>query len=104
MRHSDVHKRQHGAICDNLAKWVPHMLTERDRERRVDAAWSLLSYRRATAWLDSIVTADEKCLLYENVPRKLQWVDADQQPEPVVKRDLHPRKVMLCISGDQSVA
>lgn len=78
-------------------KLVPHELTERDRERRMDMAWSLLCYSRTTAWLDSIVNSDEKWVFYENKRRKLQWVDAHEQPEPSGKADLHPRKIMLCV-------
>lgn len=90
------HMRQIGKV-PKLPTLVPHTLTERDRERRMDVAWSLLSYGRTTAWLDSIVTLDEKWVLYENKARKLQWVDAHEQPEPSPKAEPHPRKIMLCV-------
>ena len=69
----------------------------RNRERRQDVAWSLLSYGPTTGWLDLIVPSDEKWVLYDDEARKLQWVAAQEQPESLAKADLHPRKIMLCI-------
>ena len=83
-----------------LGQWVPHDLTDRDRECRAVACTSLLSYKRTNDWLDSVVTGDEKWMLYVNYRRRCQWVNADAQPEPEPKGDLHPRKVMLCIWWD----
>ena len=83
-----------------LGQWVPHDLTDHDRERRAEVCTSLLSYARRNDWLDSVVTGDEKWVLYVNYRRRRQWVNADALPEPEPKGDLHPRKVMLCIWWD----
>jgi [histone H3]-lysine36 N-dimethyltransferase SETMAR len=53
-----------------LGQWVPHDLTDHDRQRRVEVCTWLLSYKRTHNWLDSIVTGDEKWVLYVNYRRK----------------------------------
>ena len=45
-------------------------LTDFDRQRRVEVATSLLSYRRTDNWLDLIITGDKKWFLYVNMKRK----------------------------------
>lgn len=99
----------HSTIADHLAKigkvsklgsWVPHELTQKDRDQRSDACTLLLSRRRHFNWLDSILTGDEKWVLYVNHTRKRQWVAADEDPQPQPKGDLHPRKVMLSVWWD----
>ena len=60
----------------------------------MNVAWSSLFYSRRTVWLDCIVTSDEKWVLYENKARKLQWVDAHEQPASSPQAELHPRKIM----------
>ncbi|CAG0894896.1 unnamed protein product [Darwinula stevensoni] len=47
-----------------LDQWVSSDLTDRDRERRAEVCTSLLSYERTNDWLDSVVTGDEKWMLY----------------------------------------
>lgn len=87
-------------MVSKLQQWVPHDLSENDRHRRAEAAASLLSYRRTDAWLDSIVTGDEKWCLYVNVKRKRTWTKKNEPPQPQPKQGLHPRKVMLCVWWD----
>ena len=83
-----------------LGYWVPHRLTEQNRDQRVTIASFLLSYARTFGWLDSILTGDEKWVLYVNVTRRHQWVDQDADPEPEPKAGLHQKKVMLCVWWD----
>lgn len=93
------HLHQLGKV-HKLAQWVPHELTERDRQRRAQVATELLSYRRTNNWLTSIITGDEKWCLYVNIKRRRHWVDKDKQPEPQPRTDLHPLKVMICVWWD----
>ena len=46
--------------------WVPQQLTDVQRQRRCDAALTLLSFKRHQNWLSSIVTSDEKWIHYVN--------------------------------------
>ena len=94
-----THLAQLGKVY-KMPQWVPHKLSVRDRESRVETASSLLSFRRRRDWLESIVTGDEKWCLYVNVKRRRSWVSADSTPKPQPKAGLHPRKVMLCIWWD----
>ena len=40
--------------------WVPHQLSERDLQHRTDIYTFHLTSHRTMAWLDSIITVDEK--------------------------------------------
>lgn len=88
-----------GKVC-KLGRWVPHELSERDMERRVQSCLVLLSRRRNFRWLSDIVTGDETWILYLNRSRKRQWINAEEQPSNVPKADLHPRKIMMSIWWD----
>lgn len=77
--------------------WVPHVLTDLDKQRRIEACLQLLSYRRKTSWLDNLITSDEKWVRYSNVVRRRKWVDANAQPEPQPKADPHVKKNLLSV-------
>ena len=66
----DDHLKAMGKVS-KLNYWVPHKLSDNNRQRRLDACISLLSKERTTDWLDTIVTSDEKWCLYANEKRKL---------------------------------
>lgn len=83
-----------------LGSWVPHALSQRELGQRSDTCTVLLSQRRTFAWLDNILTGDEKWVMYVNIIRKRQWVDPTEQPEPEPKPELHPRKIMLSVWWD----
>ena len=78
-------------------RFVPHDLTQFDLDRRVDASLSLLTSHRRFDWLDSIITGDEKWVLYDNVVRKRQWVDKDEQADDVPKANIHSKKIMVSV-------
>ena len=83
-----------------LGAKVPHRLTDFDRQRRVTACTSLLHHHRTTDWIKSILTSDEKYVLYDNVTRRAQWVDKHEQPKPDPKGDLFPKKALACVWWD----
>jgi len=58
-----------------LGTWIPHALTQANKERRVQTCTTLLSYSRRTNWLANVVTGDEKWVLYVNLKRRHQWFD-----------------------------
>lgn len=80
-----------------LGRWIPHVLSDKNKNCRVDTAMSLLTYERTTAWLDNLITGDEKWIVYHHVVRRAQWVDKEDQPEPVAKDETHQKKVMLSV-------
>src|SRR6218665_1437918 len=78
-----------------LGRWIPHRLTDFDKERRVDMALALVTSHRTFDWLNKLVTGDEKWVLYDNHHRRAQWVDREEQAADVPKPELHQKKVML---------
>lgn len=99
----------HSTIAYHLAKlglvqkfgaWVPHRLTDDQKEQRVSICNSLLSRHRRFDWLNNVVTGDEKWVLYANHTRKRQWLPREEKPEPEPKGELHPKKVMLSVFWD----
>jgi len=53
-------------------------LSEDNKNRRRDIAFSLLSKFRKKDFLHKIITGDEKWILYDNAKRRKSWVDPDQ--------------------------
>lgn len=99
--HSTIHDHLHalGKIVKQ-GMWVPHDLTDNDRKRRIDTCTTLLSYRRTTGWLDSIITGDEKWVLYVNIARRHSWVSSGEPAATQPKIERHQRKVMLSVWWD----
>lgn len=93
------HLRAIGFVS-KLSKWVPHQLTDVQRQRRCDAALTLLSFKPHQNWLSSIVTGDEKWILYVNVVRRRSWCAPGDTPQATAKPGLHPEKVMLSVWWD----
>ncbi|EFO85903.1 hypothetical protein CRE_01994 [Caenorhabditis remanei] len=63
----------------------------------LDMSLQLLTLHPDFNWLDHLVSSDEKWVLYKNHHRRAQWVDADKQPEDVVKQELHHKKILLSV-------
>ncbi|XP_054167892.1 histone-lysine N-methyltransferase SETMAR-like [Oppia nitens] len=60
-------------------KWTPHELTPEQKTYRVTVCESLLLRNNNLAFLDRIVTGDEKWCLYINVTRKGQWLSKGEK-------------------------
>ncbi|KAK6762233.1 hypothetical protein RB195_023084 [Necator americanus] len=66
-----------------------------NRKGLLDICTQLLSRSRRFDWLDTIVTGDEKWVLYVNhIP---QTCAGDEMPYPFVKGEIHEKKVMLSV-------
>lgn len=78
-------------------KWIPHDLTEGQKNQRLAAAQQLLIRQQQTPFLDRLVTCDEKWVQYKNPVRKNQWLSARQRPAPVAKPDWRQQRAMLCV-------
>lgn len=80
---------------------MPHLLSAQNKANRVRIATELLNrYQSGLLLIDSIVTMDEKWVLYANVVRKRQWTPEGDTPAPTAKPGLHPKKVLLSLFWD----
>ena len=80
-----------------LGCWVPHKMTEQNRNQRINICSYFLNLSRTTSWLNSIITGDEKWVMYVNVTREYQFVDRNALLEPEPKPPLMQKKVMLSV-------
>ncbi|XP_017368133.1 histone-lysine N-methyltransferase SETMAR isoform X2 [Cebus imitator] len=98
VNHSTVvrHLKQIGKV-KKLDKWVPHELTENQKNRRFEVSSSLILRNNNEPFLDRIVTCDEKWILYDNRRRSAQWLDQEEAPKHFPKPTLHQKKVMITI-------
>ncbi|XP_017795708.1 PREDICTED: histone-lysine N-methyltransferase SETMAR-like [Habropoda laboriosa] len=87
-------------LTSKLDVWVPHVLTERNLCRRVDACDSLLKRQENDPFLKRIITGDEKWVVYNNVKRKRSWSRKDEPAQSVSKANIHQKKVMLSVWWD----
>lgn len=67
VNHSTVlrHLNQLGKV-KKMDKWVPHELSEKQRNRRFEVSSSLLLRNNSDPFLNQIVTCDEKWILWDN--------------------------------------
>ena len=89
-------------FAEKLGVWVPHELSENNKENHLQIASQHLAHHQAThshkqRFLYRIITGDEKWCLYINMKQRKEWVATADTPKPKVKPDLHPRKTMICI-------
>ena len=88
-----------------LGVWVPHELSENNKQNRLQIASQHLTCHRAIRsykqrFLYRIVTGDEKWCLYINMKQRKEWVAPGDMSKLRVKPDLHPRKTMICVWWD----
>ncbi|KAI6650686.1 Transposase [Oopsacas minuta] len=91
-------------IC---ARWVPHLLTQAQKAKRVQCATKLLSEfdRTDSRRLFEIVTGDETWVRYSEPLSKEAnkvWVAKGQDPPMIPRHDFRDPKVMYCIFFDSN--
>ena len=79
-------------------RWVPHELTQEQREKRVDTCLSLLSRQKRKSFLWKLVTGDEKCIHFENPKLHKHWVDPGQPTPSTPKRNVFGKKTAVLYS------
>jgi len=56
-------------------KWVPHLLTKKQMEKKYEICSMLLRRNESNQFLNRIITCDEKWILYDNPKRPAEWID-----------------------------
>ena len=77
--------------------WIPHELSLHQLQLKVDTCIALMTSHRNYQWLHTLITGDEKWVLYVNHTRKHQWLGIGQTGIETPKNDPHPRKIMLSV-------
>lgn len=99
----------HGSVVKHLRDagyvsradvWVPHELSDRNLQQRLDACDLLLKKNEEHPFLKKMITGDEKWIVYNNVKRRRSWGPKNSRPQTTAKAGLHPKKMMLCIWWD----
>ena len=80
----DRHLRQLG-FEPMRPRVVPHELTPKQAQRRIDVCKQLLEYQTSEQFLERIVTCDEKWVYLRNPDTRAQWTLPGQPVEPVAK-------------------
>jgi len=78
-------------------RWIPHELSEDNKNRWRDTALTLLSMFREKDFLHKIITGDEKWILYDKHKRRKSSVDPGQLSISMPKPNIHTKEVLLCI-------
>jgi histone-lysine N-methyltransferase SETMAR len=99
-----LHENFH--LTKRLGKWVPHNLTEEQRQARVDICHNnLLRYRRHPKLLDRTLAIDESWVrLYSPPDRDQQrfWLKPGEASPEIVAPELRERKAMLILAMDKN--
>lgn len=83
-----------------LAKWIPHQLTDYQKQVRLTICESLLFQPHRKDFLESLVTGDESWVLYNNVKRRAFWLPRDVKLPTQAQPEPHQRKNLLCVWFD----
>ena len=76
-----------------LAGWVPHELSDKNKDDRVRIFTELSLRQEQHPFLQFLVTGDESWLLFKNLKRKKVCVDKGDTPKGIPK-DIHCKKAM----------
>jgi len=72
-------------------KWVPHLLTKKQMEKRYEICSMLLHRKERNPFLNRIITCDEKWILYDNRKRPAECIDCGSSPGYFLKHNFHPK-------------
>jgi [histone H3]-lysine36 N-dimethyltransferase SETMAR len=80
-----------------LGKWVPHKLSEKNKNQRLSICSSLLLRYQKESFLERIIACDEKWVLYDNSRRSGEWLNKDTSPRKIPKQGINSKKIMLIV-------
>ena len=85
-----------GLVKVNL-RWVPHLLTEENKQQRVDLSFKILDIleKGPSSW-NSILTGDQTWIYWENPPTS-QWVEKGSERPTFPKRTIASQKTMVTV-------
>ncbi|CAK9803068.1 Histone-lysine N-methyltransferase SETMAR [Anthophora quadrimaculata] len=83
-----------------LDLWIPHQLKEIHLTQRISICDSLLKRNETDPFLKSLITGDEKWIVYNNVNQKRSWVMKDEPVQATSKAEIHQKKIMLSVWWD----
>jgi histone-lysine N-methyltransferase SETMAR len=90
--HNELHMRK---LCK---KWVPHVLTEENRQKRVDVSKELL--RVLEGGFRNIITGDETWIHFYTTPSKEAnkvWLTTEENRPQIARTAKNSKKCMFCI-------
>ena len=83
------------------SRWVPHQLTDEQKQERVRLCReNLAKFRRGSWRLCDIITGDETWIYHRQIGRKLanaSWVGEGELPATIVRRSKFEPKNLFCI-------
>lgn len=92
---------EHLKVRKVTSRWVPHDLTEEQKQQRVKICKENLKKFRRNSWrLCDIVTGDETWIYFRQIGRKASnstWASEGQSPGTVVRRKLFEPKLLFSI-------
>ena len=101
----DTILRQHLGLRKMSSRWVPHQLTQQQRQQRIDICLENLKKFESGAWrLCDIVTGDESWFYHRKIRSKQEskaWVSPGASPPTEVRRQLFEKKQCLLFFYDK---
>ena len=92
---------QHLRLRKISSRWVPHELTQEQRQRRVNICTENLAKFESGAWrLCDVITGDETWVYHRKIESKQRskaWVAHGESPPTVVRRQMNEKKTMFVV-------
>lgn len=95
----DLHKK---SVC---CKWMPHELTEQNKETRVECCRIMLERYSRRRSRENVIVIDEKWVYFKDIPAKENiraWVDGAGDRPAIARRTISDRKVMIILASNYS--
>ena len=96
--HSTIEEILHEAgLKWRKIQWVPHLLTDAQKQQRVDIATELLEHHKEEPFLQNVITMDETWIPFSNPNPHNAWLFPGQQAPSVPVPDFRQRKIMMSV-------